>query len=187
MHMEALLLNTNATTIDKTALANLYESHSPGIFRYAYRLVGDTNLAEDCVAETFSRFIQAVWHGKGPEENAKAYLYRIAHNWITDYYRRQPLPSIELNENMHVDPFGDPIREYTQVQNRERLRAALLRLSPEQRQVIQLRFLEEWSYEQVAAALGKNIDATRALQHRALAALRRLLLEQEERYDEPSI
>jgi len=61
------------------------------------------------------------------------------------------------------------------------LRAALLRLSPEQQQVIQLRFLEDWSYEQVAAVLGKNLEATRALQHRALSALRRMLLEQEER------
>ena len=187
MRMETLLLNTNATTIDKAALVNIYENLSPALYRYAYRMLGDASLAEDCVAETFSRFLQVVRHSKGPRENIQAYLYRIAHNWITDHYRRQPLPSVELNEELHVDPYGDPVKEFSQGQNRERLRAALLRLSPEQRQVIHLRFLEEWSYEQVAAALDKNVDATRALQHRALAALRRMLLEQEDRLDEPTI
>ena len=58
---------------------------------------------------------------------------------------------------------------------RERIRAALLRLPPEQRQVIELRFLEDWSHKEVAAALGKSEEATRALQHRALTTLRRYL------------
>ena len=181
MRMEALLLNTTVIPIDREALVTLYESYSPGLYRYAYRLLGNAGLAEDCVAETFSRFIQAVRHGKGPGENAQAYLYRIAHNWITDQYRRQPLPPIELKEELQADSQGNPAHEFSQKQNQERLRAALLRLSPEQQQVIQLRFLEDWSYEQVAAVLGKNLEATRALQHRALAALRRMLLEQEER------
>jgi RNA polymerase sigma-70 factor, ECF subfamily len=61
---------------------------------------------------------------------------------------------------------------------RDRVRAALLRLPPDQRQVIELRFVEDWSHDAVAAALGKTVEATRALQHRALTALRRILLEE---------
>jgi RNA polymerase sigma factor (sigma-70 family) len=62
---------------------------------------------------------------------------------------------------------------------RNHVRAALLRLPAEQQQVIQLRFLEEWSHEEVAVQIGKSIDATRALQHRAMTTLRRMLLEKE--------
>jgi RNA polymerase sigma factor (sigma-70 family) len=58
------------------------------------------------------------------------------------------------------------------------VRAALLRLPPEQRQVIELRFVEDWPHDAVAAALGKTVEATRALQHRALTSLRRILLEE---------
>jgi len=49
-------------------------------------------------------------------------------------------------------------------------------LPSEQRRVIELRFLEEWSHEAVAAELGKTVEATRALQHRALTNLRRILM-----------
>jgi RNA polymerase sigma-70 factor (ECF subfamily) len=61
------------------------------------------------------------------------------------------------------------------------VRSALLRLPAEQQQVIELRFLEDWSHEEVAAQLGKSNEATRALQHRAVDALRRMLLEKEEK------
>ena len=68
---------------------------------------------------------------------------------------------------------------FTQEAERERVRAALMQLPPDQRRVIELRFLEEWSHEAVAEALGKTVEATRALQHRALAVLRRILVEQD--------
>jgi RNA polymerase sigma-70 factor (ECF subfamily) len=56
--------------------------------------------------------------------------------------------------------------------------AALLRLPAEQRQVIELRFMEDWSHDEVANALGKTIEATRTLQHRAVNALRQMLSEE---------
>jgi RNA polymerase sigma-70 factor (ECF subfamily) len=52
-----------------------------------------------------------------------------------------------------------------------------MRLPAEQRQVIELRFLEGWSHDAVALALGKTIEATRAIQHRAVTALRQMLSE----------
>jgi RNA polymerase sigma factor (sigma-70 family) len=56
----------------------------------------------------------------------------------------------------------------------------MFRLPAEQQQVVQLRFIEDWSHEEVASLLGKTVEATRALQHRALASLRKILLGQEE-------
>lgn len=166
-------------TITKDDLIAIYEEHSPGIFRYAVRLLGDVNLAEDCVSETFSRFLGAIQRGGGPKENIRAYLYRIAHNWVTDYYRRQPLPELEIEEHEPVEPGSNPAVEVSDMLERERVRAAILRLPAEQQQIIQLRFLENWSHEEVAQVLGKTEDATRSMQYRAVGSLRRMLMEEE--------
>ena len=180
MRMETLVLNTATRIIDKQVLIDIYEQHSTELFRYAYRMLGDSELAEDCVAETFSRFLQAVRGGRGPSDNVRAYLYRVAHNWITDQYRRQPPAPVALDEELHATPTDHLTQEVSQRMEQERVRQALRQLPAEQRQVIELRFLENWSHEAVAAALGKTAEATRALQHRAMSALRRLLIEQED-------
>jgi len=163
---------------DRQVLAEIYERHSPGIFRYAYRLLGDQDMAEECVAETFSRFLQFMRSG-GKPENIQAYLYRIAHNWVTDSYRRQPrLETLEAE--LHADPTDNPALAAMQNMEQERVRSALSRLPAEQRLVIALRFLEERSHEEIATVLGKTAEASRALQHRALETLRRMLVEREE-------
>jgi RNA polymerase sigma-70 factor, ECF subfamily len=178
--MEAHMTFTSAQTYSKQALADMYEEHSPGLFRYAYRLLGDQDVAEECVSETFSRFLYAVRNGGGPSDNARAYLYRTVHNWVMDHYRRQPLPLLSLYEEQHSSEQDQVSQRVAKEMLRENVRAALLRLPAEQQQVIQLRFLEDWSHEEVAAQLGKSVEATRALQHRAMEALRRMLLVKEE-------
>src|SRR5688500_15787913 len=92
--------------LDKKTLVEIYERHSPEIFRYAYRMLDDKNLAEDCVADTFLRLLIAV-RGDILPDNIRAYLYRISHNWIIDYYRRRTAQS-PLQENFHSDPDGNP-------------------------------------------------------------------------------
>jgi RNA polymerase sigma-70 factor (ECF subfamily) len=166
--------------LDRQALVDVYEENSPGLYRYAFRLLGNQDTAEECVSETFSRFLQAVQQGKGPTDNVRAYLYRTAHNWVIDQYRQQPLPPLELDENLHADSADNPSSAVARNQIRNHVRAALLRLPADQRQVMQLRFFENWSHDEVAAAIGKSIEATRALQHRAMQAMRRMLLEKEE-------
>jgi RNA polymerase sigma-70 factor (ECF subfamily) len=179
--MEAIMSFTTRQSISKQALSELYEEQSPGLYRYAFRLLGDQDLAEECVSETFSRFLQAVKSGGGPSDNARAYLYRAVHNWVVDHYRRQPLPPLSLEEEMHSGEQDDVSQSVAKELLREKVRSALLRLPAEQQQVIELRFLEDWSHEEVAAQLGKSNEATRALQHRAVDALRRMLLEKEEK------
>jgi RNA polymerase sigma-70 factor (ECF subfamily) len=175
----AAVLSTEARQLDKQELVAIYQEISPGLYRYAYRLLGDQHLAEDCVAETFSRFLQVVRRGTTPEGNLRAYLYRMAHNWVVDQYRRQP-PSESLQTDAHPDPGADLENGIHARQENERLRAALLQLPEEQRMVIELRFMEEWSHDRVADFLGKTIDATRALQYRALVTLRQLMNGREE-------
>src|SRR3990172_6540271 len=79
-----------ALRFDQSALGQIYDLYSPGLYRYAARFLGDPSVAEDCVADTFSRFLKVIRARRGPKDFLRAYLHRIAHNWIVDYYRRAP-------------------------------------------------------------------------------------------------
>lgn len=176
MSIKPLFMNKSAVVIDKQALLEIYEHYSPEIFRYACRMLGDNDLAEDCVADTFLRLLIAV-RGGTLLGNIRAYLYRVAHNWIIDHYRRRPQVNISLEENFHTDAESNPSHLVGQELDRQRVRSALLQLPAEQRQVIELRFMENWSHDEVAVALGKTVEATRALQYRAVERLRQVLAE----------
>ncbi len=162
-----------------SALGAIYDCYSPGIYRYAMRLLGDDCLAEDCVADTFSRFLKALRAGQGPQDHLQAYLYRIAHNWITDHYRRQPPPPLCLDESL---PDGDqlhPERECDHHLEQQQVRQALTSLPSDQQQVVILRFIHGWENDEVAAAMQKPVGTIRVLQHRAIHALQKLLLHDE--------
>lgn len=168
---------------DPDALGQVYDTYSPAIYAFAMRLVGDEELAEECVAETFFRFLRALQNGAHPIHHLKPYLYRIAHHWIQDYYRqkgRHPLQA--LDENL-AHPQGMVDEEIERHLYQEQARAALAHLTAEQRLVIVLRFLEGWDQESIAATLQKPLTAVKALQRRGLQSLRRILLK-EELFDE---
>lgn len=170
-------LMQRARNNDTFALGMIYDTYSPALYRYAYRLLGDQSLAEDCVAETFSRFLKAL-HGRQAMVNfLKAYLFRIAHNWITDYYRRHTPVMVELDESMPGQSHEMPETQVDGRLEKQQIRLALRALTPDQRQVVILKFYEGWQNEEVAAALQKPVGAVKALQHRALESLRKSLTE----------
>ncbi|HSL86071.1 MAG TPA: sigma-70 family RNA polymerase sigma factor, partial [Bacteroidales bacterium] len=106
----------------------------------------------------------------------KAYLYRIAHNWIMDHYRKQGPETVEIDSELMESNVDNPEGKMTQAWEQERVRKALLNLPEKQRQVIMLRFYDNWTHAEAASALGKSEEATRALQYRALDALRKMLV-----------
>ncbi|MCJ7715777.1 MAG: RNA polymerase sigma factor, partial [Anaerolineales bacterium] len=150
---------------------------------YAFKHVGETQLAEDLVAETFKRFLLALKKGGGPKDHLRAYLYRITHNLITDIYRREPPPSLELQEDRLVQEDGEPAAIVADLQEADLVRRALRLITPEQRQVIVLRFLEGWTTMEIAQVMEKSIGAVKAQQHRGLAALKRILNEPQEQQE----
>ena len=169
-----------AQAFDISVLAEIYDSYSPALYAYSMRLLGSTSLAEECVSETFTRFLDALKRGRGPRNYLRAYLYRTAHNWITDQYRRQPPPPLELDEWLNVRSMPETEGEVDLHLNREELRQAIWKLTPEQRQVILLRFVEEWDLNEVSVAMQKPVGAIKALQHRAIENLRRILVQEGE-------
>jgi len=170
-------LRRGAKDFDPVVLGAIYDRYSPGIFRYAMRLLGEESLAEDCVSETFSRFLKGLNCGQGPDEHLQAYLYRIAHNWITDSYRKNTPSMLELDETYPADETRHPENQAELGLQKQELRKALRSLTPDQRQVIYLRFIEGWDIEEVANTLGKPVSAIKTLQHRAVGSLKRLLVD----------
>ena len=164
-----------AELFEEQALAEIYTRWSPVLYRYALRLLGEADLAEECVSETFSRFLTALQHGNGPRVYLQAYLYRVAHNWITDHYRRSAPLLLPLDPAMAAGADEEPQQIVSRAVESQQIRAALSYLTPDQRQVIVLRFVEELDLETIAAALNKPVGAIKALQHRALESLRRIL------------
>ncbi len=173
MYNETVLIKL-ARRFDVQALTEIYDIYSPRLYRYAMRLLGDQDLAEECVAETFERFLQAMKRGGGPDQYLQAYLYRVAHNWITDHYRRQPafLPL----EAMSGNPVGEQLdNDLILEQDRTVVRTALTMLTPEQCQVVVLKYLDNLDNQAIARVVNKPVGAVKALQHRALNTLRRII------------
>jgi RNA polymerase sigma-70 factor (ECF subfamily) len=168
-------LLTKAGQFDTRVLTEIYDLYSPRLYRYAMRLLGDDCAAEDCVSETFSRFLKALQAGKGPRDYLQAYLFRTAHNLIVDYYRRQH-PTEELDDDL---PQLETTEESTDQSLRQRrVRDALHQLTEDQQQVVSLKFLEGWENDEIARVLHKPVGAVKSLQHRALAQLQKILLDE---------
>jgi RNA polymerase sigma-70 factor (ECF subfamily) len=154
----------NSPPLDAAAL---YDRYAPALYRYIYYRLGAKSVAEDLTAEVFVRVLGV----KTAPDDWRAYLYRIAHNLVVDYLRRNPAVFEGMSESL-LDERADPVAHAELEDERRRLRRAIARLTPEQQQVIVLRFVEEMSNAQIAQILGKPEGAVKALQHRALTNLR---------------
>lgn len=168
---------SEARLLKEEALGAIYDAYHAELYRYAYRLIGSEQDAEDLVGEAFYRFLRALSAGGGPHDHLKAYLYRVVHNLAVDRHRRghdRVLDAVGEHEALAAE--DNPAAEAENTIRQEQARAALWRLTPEQRQVILLKFFQGLSNEEIANVLNKPLGAIKSLQHRALNALRRMLI-----------
>ncbi len=159
---------------EREAFAALYDRHYQAIFNYFYYRLGDQTKAEDLTADLFVRMVEKIDRYRDRGRPFLAWLYTIARNLLTDYYRRQRGQEVPLDDL----PLSDGKSPTDEVERRlavDCLRLALRHLTDVQQQVIIHRFLEKQPIAGVAALLGKTEGAIKALQHRALAALRRAI------------
>ncbi len=160
---------------DRAAVAEIYERHHPAIYRYIFYRVGDSPTAEDLTGTVFVRVVENIDRFVYRGKPLLTWLYTIARNVVVDHHRRTGgAAAVPLDERL-VTGEGDVERAAELALTQQRLAAALSHLTDDQRQVILLKFIEEMSNEEVAETLGKTIGAVKSLQHRALAALQRVL------------
>jgi RNA polymerase sigma-70 factor (ECF subfamily) len=173
---EQQALLDRASRADPAALGALYDQYSPRIYTYVYHRVGHAEVAEDLTGQVFMRMLEAVRSGRTWRTSFSGWLYRIAHNLVIDYYRRRGRASfVDLDDVDPVRSEADPLGAIEAKLDSERLQSALSRLTDEQAEVITLRFLEGLSIAEVATIMNKNEGAIKALQYRAVMALRRVM------------
>lgn len=166
-----------ARQADPAALTALYDQYVDKIYSYVYHRISNAELAEDITGQVFMRMLEAIKAGRPWQISFSGWLYRIAHNLVIDHYRRRSRASfVDIEEATPLEAReGDPFQSVERQTNKARLRAALTLLTEEQAQVITLRFLEELSIAETAEIMGKTEGAIKALQYRAVMALKRVM------------
>jgi RNA polymerase sigma-70 factor, ECF subfamily len=164
---------------DESAVSELYQAYVDNIYRYIFYRIDNHHTAEDITAEVFVRFVEGLSAYQDRNIPLLAWLYQIAHARLVDHYRQSQRVGQESDlDNVVVstedDLDGDLMTNYHQ----EKVREALTNLTPEQQQVILLRFIEGYSVQKTAEVLGKTAGAIKVMQHRALQALSRALAKQ---------
>lgn len=164
---------------DVQAFARLYDRYMERVFKFVYYRVGRRLDAEDLTQEVFLNAWKAVRRYRQTGASFIAWLFTIAHNLVVSFYRKRKDESYpEDLEPVAPDSDADPEGEVMSRHDRLAVRRAVLQLRPEQQQVIVMRFIEDLTYGDIAAALGKKEGTVRVIQHRALAELHRLLAEE---------
>jgi RNA polymerase sigma-70 factor (ECF subfamily) len=163
---------------DSEAFGALYDAHVEALYRYLYYRLGNHAEAEDLTEQVFLKAWQAIdrfqWQGKP----FAAWLYRLAHNALIDYLRtRKPTAPLDDQPDAQMVVSGDWVE--TRLQS-DQLVKALDLLTQEQRNVVVLKFIQGMENDEIARIMQKKEGAIRALQMRALMAMRRILMAEDE-------
>ena len=160
---------------DDGAYDEVVARYGDALYRYAYSLTGSPALAEDIVGDTYLRMLEHIAEFTYTGVPFKSWLYRIAHNVAVNMLKRdRRVVGVDDLERV-ARPITDPAIRIGDRLDAEVVRDALTCLTEEQRHVVLLRFVAGQSPSEVAQALGKNENAVRQLQWRALRALERQL------------
>lgn len=156
------------------ALATLFERHHARLYRFALRMTGNRQAAEDLVQDVFMRMLKYRGSFKGEMELAP-WMFGIARNACADYLRRaalDPTPSEAAVAMLEREPAEEP----TECDEAEIVRRALLALPVEGREVLVLSRYELKSYAEIAAALGCSVGAVKVRVHRSIKHLREIYM-----------
>ncbi len=164
---------------DPEGFGELYDRYVDVVFRYLYHRVGDRPTAEDFTSETFVRALRRIDSLSFQGRDVGAWLVTIARNIVLDHVKssryRLEVATADMRD---ADRATDgPEEAVLQRLTNAELMAGVRQLSDEQRECVELRFMQGLSVAETAAAMGKKDGAIKALQHRAVRRLASLLPE----------
>jgi RNA polymerase sigma-70 factor (ECF subfamily) len=163
---------------DQQALADLYDAYMPRVYRYAMARLGNQAEAEDLTEEVFLKMLGAIGDFRWRDVPFSSWLFRIAHNLVATHFRRAGQrggPHAALSDELEDWRIG-PAAIVEQRITMEEVRRAADALPEAQREVIALRFAVGLTIAETAKALGKREGNIKALQHKAVARLQRVLV-----------
>ena len=159
--------------LDQQVIGAVYDQHFSEVYRYVLYRIGDPTLAEDIASDVFVRLLEAAQEGRAPQTNIKGWLIGTASHVVMDHMRKKyRRPEEEISESL-PDLTPGPASEVDQREQNRIVNDAYAQLTPEQQHVLALRFGQGYSLEETANFMNKNVNAVKALQFRALAALQR--------------
>jgi len=167
-----------AQKLDEDALTMIFDEFAPAIYKYVLRLSRDPIEADNIVGDVFSQLLEQFAAGKGPRTNLRSYLYQTAYHLVVDHSRDSkhtaPLEvAVNLNDQSRAVP------THTQIEERVLMEALVSAMNSEltddQRHVIILRFLEDFSLKETAQIVGKEVNNVKVIQNRGISKLRKAL------------
>lgn len=164
-----------AKSNDPEAFAAIYEEHFDMIYRYVFLRVGNQMEAEDLTQQVFLNAMKAISSYKWRGAPFSSWLFRIAHNQVIDFHRRAAKAQVTIIEAPIVAANPDPAEVAEREVDIKRIKEAMKELTQLQQEVIAMRFAGELTTAETAKIMGKSEGAVKALQHSALAALRKML------------
>ncbi len=157
------------------AFGKLYDIYIDRVYRHIYYKVGNKEDTEDLAQKTFLRAWDAIGKYRKTSTPFIAWLLKISNNLVIDFYRsRKPDEDIDF-DSLTAKPEMNPEIITEERFTREEIRKAIRKLKGDQQQVILMRYIEDFSYSEIAAALGKTEGAVRVILHRGLVNLRSII------------
>ncbi|MDE5886120.1 MAG: sigma-70 family RNA polymerase sigma factor [Muribaculaceae bacterium] len=172
---------------DNEAFDILLKRHQERIFNYILRIIKNEDVANDIFQETFVKAILTIKQGRYTE-NGKfpAWISRIAHNLIIDYYRQEKSENMQSTDLDDVDVFNrkelceDTIEDViisNQIQ--EDVKYLIKELPPLQQEVLNMRYYQNLSFKEIAEMTGVSINTALGRMRYAILNLRRIAQEKD--------
>lgn len=162
---------------DTQAFSQIYDQFIKKIFKFVRLKIQNQQEAEDVVQETFVKAYKGLPRLSMENLNFSAWLYRIASNTVNDYFRKKyRTPEImSIDEKFDLADSYSLDKEVTQNSDMETVLKGFVMLSPLYKQVLELRFIQDFSLNEVAKILNKSNLSVRLIQFRALKKLHLIL------------
>lgn len=166
---------------DHRAFEALYDHHYQPVYTYIYYRVGQRELAEDLTSDVFERMVSKIDSWQPGDKPFIAWLYTIAGNLVrNDIKRHKRITWLSLEDHDSKNPLAEESEAGLMAQISKSLQSqqiiqSINKLTEDQRQVVILRFIQGLPTAEVAQKLGKPETSIKALQRRAIGALRRVL------------
>lgn len=161
--------------LDSQSVGAIYDQYFPEVHRYIRYRINDDAIAEDIASDVFVRLLEASQKRQGPETNLKGWLIATTSNAVNDHLRRQYRRPTETLSDFMPDETSSVHAEVDLREQSRAVQAAYAQLTSEQQHVLALRFGQGYSLEETASYMKKKVNAVKALQFRALAALQRMI------------
>ena len=162
---------------DETAFLVLYERHRSRIFRFAYRMLGSIELAEDITQDCFLSLIKRPERFDPARACLGTYLYAAARNLALKQFRHQSSwVTVEgAPQDLRLGPVGAPLQKLLDEELSTQVRRAIATLPPLQREALILFEYEELPLSEIASIVGADVGTVKSRLHRARERMRRLL------------